>query len=168
MLRALTILVKMCITCHLDKDLNEFKQHSVYKDKKYYRNECNICLNKRHTSYRAQGRIFHPERELLNAARYRAKKNGIDFNLLIDDIFIPDICPVLEIAFFSKRGRLNDRGPCDNSPLLDRIDSNKGYIKGNCCVISHKANRMKQENTLEDLLKIVNYIKKFTNEWSIK
>ena len=34
-----------------------------------------------------------------------------------------------------------------------------GYVKGNCFIISSKANRMKKENTLEDFYKIISYIK---------
>lgn len=46
----------------------------------------------------------------------------------------------------------------DASPSVDRIIPDKGYVKGNCFVISSKANRMKQGNTLEDFYNIINYI----------
>lgn len=91
---------------------------------------------------------------MLRSIHNRAKKKNIEFNLTIDDIVVPENCPILGIPL-----SVNDGFAKDNSPSIDRVDPNKGYVKGNCCVISCKANRMKQENTLEDLLKIIDYIK---------
>jgi hypothetical protein len=38
-----------------------------------------------------------------------------------------------------------------SSPSLDRIDSSKGYVKGNVRVISHRANLLKNNATVEEL-----------------
>lgn len=46
----------------------------------------------------------------------------------------------------------------DNVPTLDRIDSSKGYIKGNIQVICFKANRLKNNSTIEELKKIISYM----------
>jgi hypothetical protein len=40
-----------------------------------------------------------------------------------------------------------------------RIDYSKGYTYDNCQVISNKANRIKNDATLEDLELLVNYLK---------
>lgn len=48
--------------------------------------------------------------------------------------------------------------PGDNSPSIDKVDPELGYIKGNIRVISFKANRMKQDNTKEQLEKLLLYI----------
>lgn len=87
------------------------------------------------------------ESELLKQAKYRAKKNNLDFEIELEDIVIPKICPILNIPLFSSKGH---SGP--NSPSIDRIDSSKGYIKGNVQVISHKANTIKSNATLQELL----------------
>jgi hypothetical protein len=47
---------------------------------------------------------------------------------------------------------------------LDRLVPEKGYVKGNCFIISNKANRMKQDNTLEDFQRIVSYIQERLGE----
>ena len=42
--------------------------------------------------------------------------------------------------------------------FLKKIDSSKGYIKGNIQVISFKANRLKNNGTIEEFKKIISYI----------
>lgn len=86
---------------------------------------------------------------MLGEARKRAVKKGLDFNIDRSDIIVPSICPILNIPLF--RG---DRAAGPNSPSLDRIDSSKGYIKGNVQVISNKANLIKSDATPEELMKV--------------
>ncbi len=86
---------------------------------------------------------------LLNAARARARKSGLEFNLTEDDILLPRFCPLLGVEMFVTESR---RGNKNCSFSLDRIDSSKGYVKGNVWIISHKANTMKSSATLEEFL----------------
>lgn len=46
-------------------------------------------------------------------------------------------------------------GPQADSPSLDRKDPAKGYVKGNVWVISYRANAIKQDATLAELLAFV-------------
>jgi hypothetical protein len=75
------------------------------------------------------------------AVHYRAKKRAerlrIAFDLPLQAVIIPTFCPVLEVRLVIGKGRLPE------SPSLDRINPNKGYVVGNCRVISDKANRLK-------------------------
>ena len=89
-----------------------------------------------------------PEEILCRSARGRAKKHGLEFCLDPQDICIPENCPLLGIPIIQNLGR---RGPAPNSPSLDRIDSEKGYTKSNVWVISHKANTIKSNATVEEL-----------------
>ena len=88
-------------------------------------------------------------------AKKRSDKNKIDFDIEIDDIQIPIVCPVFDFRFEVGNGK----GPSDKSPSLDRIDNTKGYIKGNIQVISFKANRIKNDCNIEDLEKILCFMK---------
>lgn len=77
--------------------------------------------------------------------RARAKSKGIPFDITEEDIQIPAFCPLLGIPLFPGNGLM-----CDNSPTVDRIDSSKGYVKGNVWVVSYKANRIKNDSKFEE------------------
>ncbi len=93
------------------------------------------------------------ESVMWSAAKQRAKRSGREFTISVEDIIIPTHCPALGIEM--KRGTMAERA---NSPSLDRIDSSKGYVPGNVQVISQKANRMKNDATLEELKSLVAYL----------
>lgn len=88
----------------------------------------------------------HIERYILTRAKNRAKKLGLDFNLELSDIVIPEICPLLEVPIV-----LGNADDYEYSPSIDRIDNSKGYVKGNVWIISKKANSMKNSATKEEL-----------------
>jgi hypothetical protein len=79
---------------------------------------------------------------LLTRAKKSAKERGLAFDLDIGDIQVPDVCPVLKVPMEYKT---------PYAPSVDRIDSSKGYIKGNIQVMSWKANTMKSSATAEEL-----------------
>lgn len=79
--------------------------------------------------------------------KLRANKKQIDFLITRDDIKIPKLCPILGM----KLEHGFDKGR-DNSPSVDRIDRDKGYVPGNIQVISNLANRMKNSGTLQQCI----------------
>jgi hypothetical protein len=89
---------------------------------------------------------------VLMGAKCRAKTKGIPFNLSLEDIKIPEVCPVLKIPLV-----WGDR-LTNNTPTVDRVVPEKGYVKGNCVVISMKANRLKNNASKEDLEAILEYV----------
>lgn len=90
----------------------------------------------------------------LNSIRLRAKKKGLPFNITIGDLVFPEICPVLGIPIKARSGSFSD-----NSPSLDRTIPALGYVKGNVVIMSYRANRIKCHASLEDLEKIVAYMR---------
>ena len=94
------------------------------------------------------------QRQLYSNAKQRAKKYNIPFNISKDDIIVSKTCPVfgIEIKWGIGFGKTN------NSPSLDRVIPEKGYVKGNVVVISWLANKLKNNGTLEQLQQICNYI----------
>jgi actin-related protein len=101
-------------------------------------------------------RIKHKEVFLLREAKRRAVKNGLPFDLDISDIVIPCVCPVLGIPI-KRDGNPQNK---NNSPSLDRLDNAKGYVKGNVRVISWRANHIKNDSTLEELRKVLEYVER--------
>jgi hypothetical protein len=93
--------------------------------------------------------------EIFQAAKTRAKNKNIAFTIALEDVIIPEICPVLDIS-------LNHKNK-ENKPSLDRIINHKGYIKGNVNVISLKANRLKNNGTIDEFEKILSYMKNNKN-----
>lgn len=112
---------------------------------------CSSNCRKRHFTYT---KVLSA---LMSKAKYRAKKDGIEFTISIKDLGqSPERCPILDIPLFkefkSKRGN-------PNSPSIDRIDSNKGYVPGNVHIISWRANCLKNNGSVEEFEKLVNWMK---------
>jgi hypothetical protein len=77
-------------------------------------------------------------------ARQRAKEYEIPFTIKMDDIIVPEFCPVLGTRLTMNWGKT---GPGEYSPTLDRFDPDSGYTPENICVISFLANRIKSNGT---------------------
>ena len=52
----------------------------------------------------------------------------------------------------------------DNSPTIDRIVPELGYVKGNVVVVSAKANRIKNDATITEILSVYNYYSSLLTE----
>lgn len=101
-------------------------------------------------------RRSHPLKAWFKGIKDRAREKGLEFDLELADLAIPERCPVLGIPLESSMGTRTRRGGArDNSPSLDRIDNSKGYVRGNVVVVSFRANRFKSDANLEELRKIV-------------
>lgn len=124
-----------------------------------------LVLAKHRAQYAADPKKFsrwaeaNPEKalrsKLRNSAHTRAKKLGLPFDLARDDIVIPEFCPVLGIRL--SRSTVH---ACDNSPSLDRVVPELGYVLSNVRVISLRANIIKSFGTALEHRKIAEYIER--------
>lgn len=95
----------------------------------------------------------------LKSAKKRAVAKGLPFDLDLE--YLQSIamyrCPV----FLTKLtwGELGKGAVTQNSPSLDRIVPEKGYVKGNVQFLSNLANSMKQNASQEQLLLFANWVK---------
>lgn len=87
------------------------------------------------------------------------KKRGIEFEL--DEEYLRSlwtgVCPVfglkLNVPLLESKGRGSN-----HTAHLDRRDPKKGYVKGNVCWLSGRANRIKYDATIEELKALVAYL----------
>jgi hypothetical protein len=100
-------------------------------------------------------------RRMLARSKHRAKIAGIPFNITLEDIRIPELCPVLGFPLIPHQGR---RGYHPNSPSLDRIIPALGYTKGNVRVISARANLLKNDATTEELRAVLSDLERLRND----
>jgi len=92
-------------------------------------------------------------KKLLTDARGRARRRGIEFALTIEDVEVPERCPVFDIQLV-----WNSVKRSHNSPSLDRIEATKGYVPGNVWVISWRANDIKNDATPAELRRVADAI----------
>jgi len=177
--------MKTCTKCNDIKQLNEFYKNSKSKDG--LRSECKKCqdiirngwyeknkdyLKTKVKEYRSRDEIKQRRAKiskewnkknnnsvLCTRAKKRAKQLNLPFNIEKEDIVIPENCPVLGIKL-----EYSDNGVSDNSPSIDRIIPELGYVKGNIVIISHKANRIKNNASFDEIEKVYYWFKNLENK----
>ena len=91
---------------------------------------------------------------LIHSARKRARDFNLEFSIGVKDIDLVEICPILQVKMV-RHSNVYGR----DSFTLDRVDPLKGYVPGNVRVISWQANRLKENLTLEQVERLVKYMK---------
>jgi hypothetical protein len=142
----------------------EMPKKSLYwKDPDRYRKaarEYGTANTDRKNRWGAAWLLNNPRRYLYIKAKTRAKAAGILFGITVDDIVIPDLCPVLGIRLEGGLGKGVPASPA--SPSVDRIIPELGYVPGNVRVISMRANVLKRDATAAELEAIAAYIRRET------
>lgn len=174
---------RICTKCGKEKPLEEFSKN---KQGKYGRRAfCKECehkiqnsperlarrnelrrLRRENDEYRLARNLKDTEtrhnnedsikKALVRAAKARAKKKGIPFDITIEDFTLPEKCPLLEIPLTVGYGSSQE-----NSYSLDKIIPEVGYIKGNVWVISNKANMIKSNASLKELQLLTKNLEKY-------
>src|SRR5208337_2389993 len=96
----------------------------------------------------------NPIAEMLRSIEKRAKRNKIPFSITEKDIKVPEFCPILGIKLEFAQGK-----PKSNSPSVDKIIPQLGYVPGNVVVISYRANMIKNNATLQELESLVDWLR---------
>lgn len=164
-----------CSTCKFEKSEDEF--HKNGRTKNGLANACKSCmveykkawwvnggrekekvrsasLSSEKTTRMTEWKRMNPARRLWQGAKKRASNRGMEFNIPWTEVVIPETCPILGIKIETQNNVIKE-----SSPSLDRIDNSKGYVIGNVRVISHRANALKNNLTLEQAERLVGYMR---------
>ena len=90
---------------------------------------------------------------MVEKAKIRAENKSLPFDIDYDYIrsIIPSHCPIFGVPLEWSARRGSKKGALPNSPSLDRIDPERGYVKGNVWIISYRSNMIKSNATHEEL-----------------
>lgn len=125
------------------------RKEEAYKESQDYRKANPDKVAKYQKKWEQTNRTYIMWKNSQRRARIQGVPHDFDWKTLV----IPTHCPILGIPLFSK-----EKVTSDNSPSLDKIIPELGYIEGNIQIISLKANRWKNEMTLDDLKMLVAYM----------
>lgn len=150
----------ICKECdHLMHNTDEYRERRRIRRNERRKNEPDYLEKERQSNLKT---ILSNENSykkyLLRGAKQRAKLKGIPFDISYTDFDIPEYCPLLNIKLVKHVG---DKEKYDNSPSLDRIIPELGYVKGNVWIISDRANRIKSNASLEELELLVQNLKNY-------
>lgn len=122
---------------------NKFRNLKFYSNHPHYERDRNRTKRTTLDGYKYQW---------LAKIKCKCKKLNIPFNLTIEDFTIPEYCPVLNIKLNYNHSH---SGFFPDSPSIDRIIPELGYIKGNIRIISNRANLLKNNATIAELELII-------------
>lgn len=137
-----------CVHCVRARDRARYSKRRPQQKAYYEANKVEIRARAR-----VHGKAKHsrdPRYKMLASAKQRANLYGRECTLTLEDIAIPELCPLLGVKIIT-----GSRQVKTNSPTLDRKDSSKGYTPDNVWVISWRANRIKSDSTLEEMKLLV-------------
>jgi predicted transcriptional regulator len=151
---------RVCDVCNQEKNLSHFslldKTRKTTTERKSTCKKCSASI--RQTEKLNRDWKVDAAKLLYKNIKSRCKRTGREFSIDLEDISIPEKCPVF--GFDLKR---EDKKTWMCAPSVDRIDSSKGYIKGNVTVVSRRANILKRDATVEELELLLNYYKTLRN-----
>ena len=170
---------KLCRTCGAEKPLEAFNRDNSRPDGR--RSRCRECdakhfknkydspeWKKRHNQrskvWRTRLKDVDPTRlwasDALANAKQRAKRAGLPCSITMLDVMgaVAHTCPLLGLPLVYTADKVHA-----NSPTLDRKVCERGYIKDNIAVISHRANRIKSDSTIEELQTLLSNLVEYMN-----
>lgn len=136
---------KCCRSCLEIKPLSQFDKSSVTL--LGVANKCKTC---RSEDSKNSWQVCTFERSMFNSAKGRAKRKGILFTITLEDIVIPDRCPVLGVEIVLERNH-------KYAPSIDQIVPGAGYTPENILIMSKRANLLKNDMSEEEAVMLAKW-----------
>ncbi len=141
----------VCESCQEEKSQFEF-----YKNRKGFYKYCKTCYIEKNKGYQESYRTNNRFAIRVRACKARSRYRELPFDLTEDYIkeIWTGVCPVFNTQL--------DIQALKNSPKhaeLDRVIPKLGYVKGNVVWLSQRANRIKHDAKLEELERLVEWLK---------
>lgn len=147
-----------CTKCGVTKPLTEFHWNRATGRQLAQCKSCRRAYLRewaKRTGYDRDARrrylLADPKKRMMIRVRHRAKTFGTECTITEADFNIPTICPVLGIPI-GHHFRVRDY-----VPSIDRIDNNKGYVPGNIIIVSWRANRIKSDAHVDELMLVAGF-----------
>lgn len=153
---AKTFITILCRSCQkpFQKELSEYKYRRKQGYTRFYcMNPCSKQIN-----------VYIPFQHLLHTVEKRSQKSQKGFDLDVE--YLKDlwerqkgVCPYTGIKMGLPRN-IKEKQFIPDAPSIDRIDSSKGYVKGNiefvCLSVNYAKNGFTKNQTIEFFDKVRN------------
>ncbi len=156
-----------CCGIEFEKPESEYNRNIKFKKDNYCSRNCSgkMCNKNKKQKGNPSNLISSNKRDDYTPFRYyyrNAKRRTKDFDLTLEYLkelweFQNGICPYTGISLILSEYTTKHNNPIYNASL-DRIDSSKGYIKGNVQFISIAINYMKNAMSHDDTISLCNII----------
>lgn len=142
---------KTCKGCNEHKSSEEF-----YSNRKGIHALCKPCYIKRNSEYQSRYRAKNRFAIRMRSCRARAKEKGLPFDLTteyLEEIWT-GVCPAFGVSLDIKAKKDEQ-----DHAQLDKIIPDLGYVRGNVVWLSQRANRIKDDASVEDLERLLEWLK---------
>lgn len=141
------VLSNRCVVCTREST-------AIWRRGEYRENHEQVLQKQR------ENREKYPIPTLLRQARSRAAKKGIPFTLTQNDVILPENCPCCGVTMKMVTTGPKRPGPSPESPSLDRMIPQFGYVPGNVAVICWRCNDIKRTSTAKELRMVSQWMEK--------
>jgi CRISPR/Cas system Type II protein with McrA/HNH and RuvC-like nuclease domain len=138
---------KVCSTCKVEKSLFDFTANKSQKTG--YMTYCKDCNSIRNQKYRKEtATVERACKRVFSYLSRRVKEKKLDLDFDVDYLMYlyhkqQGVCVYTGDSLALQSGLYNTLS-------VDRIDSSKGYIKDNVCLVTWRVNNCKQDLSLKD------------------
>jgi hypothetical protein len=145
-----------CKACLKEQADEEFPMRNDSSNRR--RPYCYACAAEAQKSRYKNHRLTQPFKLRCSRARARARALGVPFDLTpeyLESIWT-GVCPIFGVPISWSTDRTDEA-----AAELDRFIPAKGYVQGNVSFLSRKANRIKNNVSLEE----IEFLAKWMKEW---